>query len=269
MYNYRISGFGDEAGKTAEEQIQVLNINGIQNIEIRSINGKNIIELNDEELKTLKEKFDRANIKVSAIGSPVGKTPIEEDFKLARAAFDRALCAAIILDAPYIRAFSFYMPKSGSGPMQYADEVIFRLKELVKAAEQKGKKYALENESGIFTDIPERCVYVLERIPDLGFVFDPANFVLNNANTLEAWKVLKNRVTYFHIKDAVKNPGRSVPAGEGEGNIPEILKEAYSGGFDGYISIEPHLKYMENLNDAERFTTAANALRKVLANQVL
>ena len=262
MYNFKLSGFGDEAGKSAEEQIQVFKINAIQYIEVRNMDGKSIIEHSDSELKMLKAKLDRENMKVSAIGSPIGKTPVGEDFSLTKKAFDRALVAAEILEAPYIRAFSFFMPEGD--PMKYADEVVSRLTELVKIAEQRGKKYALENESGIFTNIPERCAYVLDRIPKLCFVFDPSNFIMNDANTLDAWNLLKKRVTYFHIKDGTRNPRHPVPAGEGEGHMVEILKDAYAGGFDSFLSLEPHLKYLENMNDAQRFTRAANALRTVL-----
>ena len=265
MKQFRLSGFADEAGMTAEEQIRVLKINGIHSMEIRNIDGKSIVALSEHEIKEVRKKLDDQGISVSAIGSPVGKSPIEEDFSLCRATFDRALKAAEILAAPYIRAFSFYIPKEGD-PMQWAGEVVSRLSELVKAAEHQGVHYALENESGIFTDIPGRCVYVFDRVPGLSLAFDPGNFIMNDADTLEAWKMLKKHLAYFHIKDAARDQRHFVPAGEGEGHISEILKDAFSGGFDGFLSIEPHLKYLENLNDAQRFTTAANALKKILNN---
>jgi sugar phosphate isomerase/epimerase len=263
MYQFKLSGFADEAGKTAEEQMDGLEKNGVYQIEVRSVDGKNILELDEEALKRLDEKLENRRFSVSAIGSPVGKSPIEEDFSLARSAFGKALKAAEILKAPYIRGFSFFIPKNAD-PMQWAGEVVFRLSELVKAAEQRGLTYALENESGIFTDIPERCVYVLDRVPGLSLVFDPGNFIMNNASPLEAWPLLKNRTAYFHIKDGTRNPRRFVPAGEGEGNMAEILKDAFSGGFTGNLSLEPHLKYLEGLSDAQRFTVAANALKRLL-----
>ena len=264
MKEFKLSGFADEGGNTAEEQIQILKTNGVHYVEVRKIDGKNILELDDGELKILRKKFDGAGIKVSAIGSPIGKTQITEDFSLTRASFEMALAAAVILDALYIRAFSFYTPKEDD-PMKWADEVIFRLQELVKTAAQKGKQYALENESGIFTDIPSRCVYALDRVKGLSLAFDPGNFIFNDADPLEAWKLLKNKVAYFHIKDASRSLKYFVPAGEGDGSIARILKEAYSGGFDGFLSVEPHLKkYLENQPDTVRFTAAVNGLKKVL-----
>jgi sugar phosphate isomerase/epimerase len=263
MYQFRLSGFADEAGKTAEEQMAALEKNGIRRIEIRNVDGKNILELEEAELKALKEKLICRGFSISAIGSPIGKSPIGEDFSLVRSSFERALRAAEILEAPYIRGFSFFIPND-SDPMIWADEVVSRLSELVKAAEQRGVIYALENESGIFTNIPERCMYVLEKVPLLSMAFDPGNFIMNDASPLAAWPQLKKRTAYFHIKDGTRNPKRFVPAAEGDGNMAEILKDAFESGFDGFLSIEPHLGYLTDLNDAQRFTTAANALKRLL-----
>lgn len=263
MYRFKLSGFADEAGKAADEQIRVLKLNGVQNVEVRNVDGKNVIDMSGAELRAFKAKLDAGGIAVSAIGSPVGKTPIGDDFAAAKAALEKALDAAEILGAPYIRAFSFFIPKE-SDPMQYADEVVKRLTVMTEAAAARKVQYALENESGIFTNIPERCLYVLERVPALRLAFDPGNFIMNNAAPADAWPLLKDKVCYFHIKDATKDPRRFAPAGEGVGSITAILKDAFAGGFDNFLSIEPHLGYMEQLNDAQRFTYAVNALKKIL-----
>jgi sugar phosphate isomerase/epimerase len=263
-YQFRISGFADEAGVTAQEQMDALEKNGVRLIELRSVDGKGILEHDEAALKALAEQFKSRGFSVSALGSPIGKTPIEEDFSAAQENFRKILRAAELFKAPYIRAFSFYMPQN-KDPMPWAGEVVKRLGELVKMAEDRGIQFALENESGIFTDLPERCAYVLDRIPGLRMAFDPGNFIMNGADTLKAWRLLKNRTAYFHIKDGIAEPEkRNCPAGEGVGHIPEILKDAYESGFDNVLSIEPHLSYRSDLNKAQQFTVAANALKKIL-----
>jgi sugar phosphate isomerase/epimerase len=141
------------------------------------------------------------------------------------------------------------------------------MKELVQIAEDNGVIYALENESGIFTDIPARCRYVLDRIESssLKMVFDPGNFIMNKAKPYpDAYDQLKTRIAYFHVKDATTVPRRFAPAGEGEAEMGKLLAAAYADGFDGVLSLEPHLKYLEGINDAQRFTAAVNALKKTL-----
>lgn len=127
-----------------------------------------------------------------------------------------------------------------------------------------GLIYELENESGIFTDTLEYCEKIFEDItsPALMMAFDPGNFVRNNTDPLKAYKILKDKVAYFHVKDAAGD--KFVPSGEDESNIGEILKLAYSSGFNGFLSIEPHLGYLTDLSMGQQFSTACNALKKTL-----
>ena len=266
MQSFIFSGFADEAGISIERQMDILEKNGINMIEMRNVDGGHAIEKTDDELRILKEKLDKRGFSVSAIGSPVGKSPIEEDFAIAKAAFLKSINAAKSLGSKYVRAFSFFMP-DGKDPMLYADEVIRRMKELIQIAEDNGIIYALENESKIFTDIPDRCLYIIEKIgsPSLKMAFDPGNFIMNNAKPFpDAYELLKKYIAYFHVKDAAALQRRFVPSGEGEAEMGKLLAAAYTDGFDGVLSLEPHLKYLEDLNDAQRFTTAVNALKKTL-----
>jgi sugar phosphate isomerase/epimerase len=266
MGSFVFSGFADEAGKSVERQMDVLKKNGIYMIEMRGVDGGHVIDKTANELQILKEKLNKRGFTISAIGSQVGKSPIEEDFSIAKAAFLKAVNAAKLLESKYIRAFSFFMPKEGD-PMLYADEVIRRMKELVQIADDNGIIYALENESNIFTDIPSRCLYVINNIESssLKLAFDPGNFIMNNVKPFaEAYKLLKDHIAYFHVKDATIEPQKFVPSGEGESEMGKMLATAYADGFEGVLSLEPHLKYLTELNDAQRFTTAVNALKKTL-----
>ena len=66
-------------------------------------------------------------------------------------------------------------------------------------------------------------------------------------DTLEAYKFLKPYISYIHVKDALQNDGSVVPAGMGDGNVAVILKDLYNNGFDGYLSLEPHLFNFQGL----------------------
>ena len=61
---------------------------------------------------------------------------------------------------------------------------------------------------------------------------------------MEAYEMLKPYIEYIHIKDNRKGVG-VLPAGKGDGKIEEILRDLYKNGYDGYLSLEPHLfKYV-------------------------
>ena len=266
MQSFAFSGFADEAGKMVERQIDVFEKNGIHMIEMRFVDGGHVIEKTAEELRIIKEKLEKRGFSISAVGSPVGKSPIEEDFSIAKAGFMKAVNAAKLLGSKYIRAFSFY-PYKDKDPMLCADEVVRRMKELVHIAEDNGLIYALENETGIFTDVPSRCQYVIDKIgsPWIKIALDPGNFIRDHVKPFpDAYNILKNHLAYFHIKDSTTDPQKFVPSGEGVADMGKLLATAYADGFNGVLSLEPHLTYIKELNDAQRFTKAANALKKVL-----
>jgi sugar phosphate isomerase/epimerase len=104
--------------------------------------------------------------------------------------------------------------------------------------------------------------------PQLRMTFDPANFVICGVQPYsEAWSLLKDDIEYLHIKDAVQEEGRVVPAGEGDGQIKQILSELDARGFEGFLSLEPHLAHagaFSGFSGPEQFGVAVQALRDLL-----
>ena len=56
---------------------------------------------------------------------------------------------------------------------------------------------------------------------------------------------MKDHVSYIHIKDGIWDEAGQkqifTHAGEGQGDVRRILKDLLSRGYEGGISIEPHL----------------------------
>ena len=61
-------------------QLSHLQSLGIRYFEPRTVNGKNISELTDEEAHALRDRMDYYGIGASSIGSPIGKIGISDDF---------------------------------------------------------------------------------------------------------------------------------------------------------------------------------------------
>ena len=104
-----LSAFADEYHRDIDVQLKALSELGISYIEPRFVGEKNISELNDEEAYELKEKLDKAGIKVYSIGSPLGKVSLAADFDAHLALSERVFKTAKILGAKCIRVFSFYL----------------------------------------------------------------------------------------------------------------------------------------------------------------
>jgi len=275
----KISGFSDEIGSDIQTQFEVLNKLGIPYFEPRGINGKNISVLNDNEVIQLKNEMEKYNVKASSIGSPVGKIKISDNFEAHFEMFKRVVKTAKMLETKYIRIFSFYNDKQEWDEAARL-EVFRRLKHLISYAKENDIILLHENEKDVYGDVQERCVDLMQEFYGDNFkaVFDPANFVQCGESVKEAFESLRPYVAYMHIKDAEKESGKVVPAGVGDGEIPYILGSLYASGYDGFISLEPHLGSFEGLEALElddsmlalpksgegTFTVAFRALQTIL-----
>ncbi len=243
----RIYAFADEASANIDKQIVAMKENGLQGLEIRNVDGINVADITEEKAIKVKEKMDKAGLKVWSIGSPIGKIEIENanDHKEK---FKNVLKVAKILGAENIRLFSYHLPKD-SNPEDYTAEVIANLKELVELAKNSGITICHENEKGIYGDTAERCLAIHKAIPEVKAIFDPANYIQCGVDTKKAWEIIKPYVKYLHIKDAFAD-GNVVPAGKGIGNLPLILEEYKQMGGDA-VTLEPHLTVFEGLSELE------------------
>ncbi len=247
MYkNFELAAFADEASSKIDEQIAAMERTGVSMLEIRGVDGQNVSSITPEKAKKVRSKLDEAGLSVWSIGSPVGKTNINDDFAFEEEQFKRVLHTALLLDAKCIRLFSFY---GTDGKPEYRDEVMRRLARYVELAKGSGIVLCHENEKGIYGDMADRCLEIQKAVPELRSVFDPANFIQCGQDTLEAWKLLKDYVYYMHIKDCVAG-GQVVPAGKGIGNIDKILPE-YIGLASNVLTLEPHLSDFVGLGDLE------------------
>ena len=252
MIYEKISGFSDEIASDIDTQFAVLGKLGIKYFEPRGINGKNISTLNDDEVLALKEKMDEAGIKASSIGSPIGKIKLADDFEAHFEVFKRVVKTAKMLDAKYIRMFSFYHD-GGEWTREERADVIKKLERMIAYAKENDVVLLHENEKDIYGDTVDRCLDLMETLGCESFraVFDPANFVQCGQDTKAAFDKLQKHVEYMHIKDAKASDGSVVPAGHGDGNFDYVLLRLFASGYNGFLSLEPHLGSFEGLAELE------------------
>ncbi len=260
MAKFLFSAFADEASPDIFEQIAACKANGIEYIELRNVNGKNISNFTVEEAKDLKKTLDEGGIKVSSIGSHYGKIEIDEDFEPHFEAFKNTVEVAKVLGTKYIRMFSFFFTK-GQSREEYKDEVYKRLDAMVDYANEHGVLCCHENEKGIYGDITERCLELAEHYGErMGCIFDPSNYIQCDSDTLEGFKLLQNYVTYLHVKDCLRELDTVVPAGEGDGHLEEIMRMLDDKEGVYFLSVEPHLMVFEGLDELEPDDETANAM---------
>lgn len=275
---WTLTGFADEVAFDFAEQLALLNKLNIGYLEFRSAWGTKVLDLTDAQLDQAQALLDQANVKVSSIGSDLGKIQITDPFDahLERAA--HGVEVAKRLGAPYIRMFSFFT-ETVEDPDDHRDEVLRRTRAMVDLAEAGGVTMLHENEKDIYGDIPRRVVDLMTAIdsPNYRAIFDPANYVQCKTRPFdEAYPLVRQYTDYLHIKDAVAdvfdNQGleKVVPAGEGSGQVPQLMAAFAASGYDGFLSLEPHLgdfTVFGGLCGPEKWTTARDALVKILDDQ--
>ena len=122
---------------------------------------------------------------------------------------------------------------------------------MAEYARGSGVKVMIENQS-----VAQRadsfirdCKYIIDSLPEVGFVLDAGNFFCVREDVLEAYEVFKPRIVHSHIKDWEYNdygrivrsympPLRSAIMGKGLLPLDELLTRMKADGYDKSLLLE-------------------------------
>lgn len=283
-----LSGFADEGAvrKTALEQMTMLAAAGLKYYSIRFVdagNGlKNVMQLTDDEIKTLQQFHRDFGVSVSTLGSPVGKVKIKDvddgsgnRYVPFRQYVDhdvrRAIALAQAFGTKLIRGFSFYPPK-GERPEDYVRQAGDMLGEIAARCEEGGVIFGLEVEANLIGQNGHLLMELYKHVNSkaLVLVFDAANLFVQFGSgkaVVEHYRAMKDGIGWMHIKD-YRQKGKIqwrghveeamlknfVPCDEGDcqhlaifkdfaKRIPALDRKLKKLGVPGvFMDLEPHLK---------------------------
>ena len=184
MANFILSAFADEIDPNFEEQLKGLKKLDIPYVELRGVNGKSFTLLTDDEVLDVRDLLARYGIKVWSLGSPIGKIHTNDDFEAHKHLLTRIMDIGDMLDVKRIRMFSFY-PEAGISREEFEKKAFSMIGELLDMAEARGFVLCHENEKGIYGDTAARCAELLDALPALHAVYDPANFIQSDERSEE------------------------------------------------------------------------------------
>lgn len=247
-----LSAFADEISPDPAEQLAVLKACRVRFIEFRSIHKTNVLKLSDTQIGEFKRMLDGEGFGLSAIGSPVGKVAIDLPFEPHLDLFKRALHLCGVFGCPRIRVFSYYPPADtpfDGNWSPHRDEIIRRMGVKAELAAAAGVTLFHENEHNIYGDSPERVADLMNSVnsPALRAAYDAANWVFCGYDPVKGWELTKEWTTHLHIKDW-KRPvpgeghGHGVIPGTGDGQISHSIADAVKRGYQGFATMEPHLR---------------------------
>jgi sugar phosphate isomerase/epimerase len=254
-----LTGIGDEAGITIDAQIAATKELSWKHIEARGVevSGFPKANLHDVPAKAFdlaEQKLKENGIGVYCFGSTImnwAKT-VETPWDVTLAEVKRAIPRMTRLGTKFVRIMSF-KPKEDDDRIP---PVVFeRVREVTKRFLDTGITPVHENCMNYGGMSWTHALELLDKAPGLKWVFDTANPVFNpdrskpkpwpRQDAWEFWEHVRDHVVHIHVKDATWNPAKNDAnynwPGEGQGRVRDILKDAFARGYDGGISIEPHM----------------------------
>lgn len=261
---FTITGFADELDKDFEVQMKYWKKMGLSWFELRSAWGVNVMDLTDDQIRRIKDIIDPIGVKVSCIGSPIGKTYIEDPPEFEEKRLARAACLAHYFGCSRVRVFSFYS-RSGN-ILDFRDEVMKRLRAMSDYAKAQGIVLLHENEANIYGELSRESAEIAAtlRSDHFGLVFDPANYSVAGEDALDAEKNMHPYISYVHVKDyAGHDLDMSIP-GQGVSHIPEVFERLKDR--DLFVSMEPHLDVAGQFGGftaPDKYAAAVSAVRSI------
>lgn len=272
------TGFADEAGAPLDTQIRATKELGWKFIETRNLFGKNLASISEAEFEEVHQKLSDAEVSFNCYGSGIANwsKPINQPPESSYEEMSKAIPRMQKLGTKMVRIMSFAVPKElVPKSLEYEAEVIKRLKVIVKMAEDAGIICVHENCMNWGGLSFEHTLRILDKIssPNFKLVFDTGNPVFNDdvrkaspykkQSAFEFYKNVREHVAYIHIKDGYVDGEKTIFTypDEGKAEVSRILEDAFGRGYNGGISIEPHMALVfhdkdkdVNVKEKEKFS---------------
>jgi len=245
----RITGIADEGSATIAGQIDLHRMFGWNTIELRTVEGTNVCEMDDDSFNTVAEAIEEAEFRTVAFGSAIANwsRSVTDEFERDVRDLKRAAPRMHRLGTRFLRIMSY--TSGGLPEEEWSRIALLRVQELTRVASGEGIVLVHENCDGWASAVPGNLVRLLEEIPDpaLQIVFDPGNPVAHGQDPKIVWDFFhaaRERIIHFHIKDCYRNPDGKVVhcyPGEGQCEVLPLVQETERSGYQGFYSIEPHM----------------------------
>jgi sugar phosphate isomerase/epimerase len=254
-----VTGIGDEAGNAIESQITACKELGWKHLEMRGVEvagypKANFHDIPDEAFDTAVAQLEKSGLGVYCFGSTIMNfsKKLDDPFEITLAEVNRTIARMKRVGSKYVRIMSY---KPGDDEYQTPTEVFKRVKEVTQRFLDAGITPVHENCMNYGGMSWKHALELLDKVPGLKWVFDTANPVFNfdrskgkpwpRQDPWEFWTHVRDHVVHIHVKDATWMPAKNDAdynwPGEGQGRVRDILQDAFARGYNGGISIEPHM----------------------------
>jgi L-ribulose-5-phosphate 3-epimerase len=268
----------DEISQDLTHALDVCEDEGVSTVELRAVDGANIVSHDDDSLEKIKAMIDGRGLRVGSIASPFLKCHLhgdgdpqgathfaapasrEEQWGILERSFD----VAHLFGAPLVRTFSFWRVQAPEDVREEVAEVIAEAAERTGSAELT---LGIENEHACNLATGAETRWVLDRVssPALGVIWDPGNEAVMDSEPFPGgYEQVRDRIVHVHLKDADEN-GNWTKMGTGIIDYPGQFRALAEDGYEELLSLETH--YEAPNGGAEKATRASLAVIRELCEE--
>lgn len=254
----RLGVLTDEVSANFEEALDWAVEQGLKHVEVRVINGLNVVTLNDDQAMEVRRQVEARGLFISAIASPLFKCALDPSRPIATGdtfgqkeesvdahfgKLKRVIQLAKLLGTTRIRIFSFWRE---TDPQLYREDIVHHLRQAAQEAQREGVQLLLENEPSCNGGFAEEVAAIVRSVDSraLRGLWDPGNEAYGGREAFPAgYGFMKDTLAHVHLKDAyicADGTARCVPLGSGSVPVIPHLKALLADGYDGLFTIETH-----------------------------
>lgn len=256
----RLGILTDEVSGDFQEALDWARKEELKHVEIRTVDGRNIAVLSDDQVREVRRQVEARGLFISAVASPLFKCALdparpvasgdrfgqqEEDVEAHFAKLERVIAIARLLGTRRIRIFSFWREKD---PVLYRPEIVRHLKRAGLIAQRQDALLLVENEPSCNGGFAQEVAAIVRDIdcPAVKALWDPGNEAYAGGEAFPAgYGHMKDVLAHVHLKDAyIAKDGTPHCVPLGSGTVPFIphLRALAADGYDGLFTIETHYK---------------------------
>lgn len=249
----RLAIIGDEIDQELNVVTDVVTAYGFDGIEVRSVWNTRPHEFTTGQLHRIRNSIHKKRLSVVGFDSPCFKTRMPHtanELESSRAAFLQAVEQARVLDAPFVRVFSFY--RDNIPDPTYAAKVI---RDLVSDIVPDDLLILFETGTRTNTPTMKHMAQFIEILADnrVGVLWDPGNSVFSgfHMHPFLEYELYKDLIKHIHVKDPIGQI-EYTRLGDGDLNWRSIIRKLRADRYGGYLSIETHWRPGRKLSQEQR-----------------
>jgi sugar phosphate isomerase/epimerase len=257
---FKVGAFSDDLVSDFEAAARLGAEAGLDGLAVRYVGGRNISDLEADEVRLIKRQAEAHGLEIASVGSPYGREFYIDDDDAQRAAeelLQKMISYAGLLGSRLIRVFTLWLPGQAELPEwtrrpaypDCLDRLADRLGPSVEMAERAGVTLMLELEGASYVGQVREARQLITRLgsPAVALCWDVCNGWWSGEapwpdGFAEATQV---PIVDVQTKDVPADPadparptfGRAVV---GEGDVPyrQIIPALIEAGYDGWFTVE-------------------------------